>query len=74
MAQQARVFVVYCLAPGRLQRHAATDAFSARTRRRRCAMSRAVRALSTIVSPGGQRAKLLTFFFHRVLDEYLFGG
>lgn len=32
-------------------------------------MSRAVRAVSSVVSPAGQRAKLLTFFFHRVLDK-----
>ena len=32
-------------------------------------MSRAVRAVSTVVSPAGQRAKLLTFFFHRVLEK-----
>lgn len=32
-------------------------------------MSRAVRAVSTLVSPAGQRAKLLTFFFHRVLEK-----
>jgi peptidoglycan/xylan/chitin deacetylase (PgdA/CDA1 family) len=32
-------------------------------------MSRTVRTLSTLVSPAGQRAKLLTFFFHRVLDK-----
>ena len=32
-------------------------------------MSRAVRAVSSVVSPAGQRAKLLTFFFHRVLER-----
>jgi peptidoglycan/xylan/chitin deacetylase (PgdA/CDA1 family) len=32
-------------------------------------MSRAVRAVSTVVSPAGPRAKLLTFFFHRVLEK-----
>jgi len=32
-------------------------------------MSRAVRAVSTVVSPAGERAKLLTFFFHRVLEK-----
>ena len=32
-------------------------------------MSRAVRAVSSVVSPAGQRAKLLTFFFHRVLEK-----
>lgn len=32
-------------------------------------MSRAVRAVSGVVSPAGERAKLLTFFFHRVLEK-----
>ncbi len=32
-------------------------------------MSRAVRAMSSVVSPAGPRAKLLTFFFHRVLER-----
>jgi len=32
-------------------------------------MSRAVRAVSSVVSPAGERAKLLTFFFHRVLEK-----
>ena len=32
-------------------------------------MSRAVRAVSGVVSPAGERAKLLTFFFHRVLER-----
>jgi peptidoglycan/xylan/chitin deacetylase (PgdA/CDA1 family) len=32
-------------------------------------MSSAIRAVSALVSPRGHRAKLLTFFFHRVLDK-----